>query len=130
MSIAQQGRVPKTVFALDKGGIHLNQNDLIQKIMAAEHQAQALTAQAKIQQDTMEDSIATEIEELRKQYEDQSQAYLRQLEQEEKEKSAQDLAVLDQRLAKKLSQVESIYESQKDQWVQAIFERIVGKAGG
>jgi uncharacterized protein HemX len=108
----------------------VNQNDLIQKIMAAEHQAQALTAQAKIQQDTMEDSITAEIADLRKQYEDQSQVYLQQLEQEEQKKSAKDLAALDQKLAEKLSQVEGIYESQKDQWVQSIFERIVGKAGG
>jgi uncharacterized protein HemX len=78
----------------------------------------------------MEDSITAEIADLRKQYEDQSQVYLQQLEQEEQKKSAKDLAALDQKLAEKLSQVESIYESQKDQWAQSIFERIVGKAGG
>jgi hypothetical protein len=37
---------------------------------------------------------------------------------------------LDDRLTVKLQQVESVYAAQKDQWVQAIFERIVGKAGG
>ena len=31
---------------LNKGGIHLNQADLIQKIIDAEHQAQALAEQA------------------------------------------------------------------------------------
>ena len=57
-------------------------------------------------------------------------AYLKQLELTEHEKSAQRLKELDEKLAAKLSQVENIYQSRKEQWVDAIFDRIVGKAGG
>ena len=113
---------------LHKGGIHLNQADLIQKIIAAEHQAQALAEHAKVQQENMEASIESEIEELRKQYQEKADAYLKQLQETQREKSAQYLETLDQRLQKKLDQVESIYQSRKDQWVEAIFDRIVGKA--
>jgi phosphoserine phosphatase len=108
----------------------LNQTDLIQKIIATEHQAQALTEQAKQQQENMEASITSEIEALRAKYQEEADAYLQKLTQSEHEKSAQHLQALDDRLAAKLQQVESVYTAQKDQWVQAIFERIVGKAGG
>lgn len=114
---------------LNKGGIRLNQTDLIQKIIAAEHQAQALTEQAKAQHEHMEESIDAEIAELRAQYQQQADSYLKQLEQTEREKSKQYLTNLDCRLASKLEQVESIYQSRKDQWIEAIFDRIVGKAG-
>jgi phosphoserine phosphatase len=108
----------------------LNQTDLIQKIIATEHQAQALTEQAKKQQENMEASITSEIEDLRRKYQEEAEAYLQKLMQSEHEKSAKDLQALDDRLTVKLQQVESVYAAQKDQWVQAIFERIVGKAGG
>lgn len=108
----------------------MNQTDLIQKIIAAEHQAQALTESAKHQQENMESSIEAEIAALRAKYQQDAEAFLQQLEHSEQEKSAQRLQELDDRLADKLRQVESIYEATKAQWVEAIFERIVGKAGG
>ena len=113
---------------LNKGGIHLNQADLIQKKIAAEHQAQALAEHAKVQQENMEASIESEIDGLRKQYQERAEAYLQKLQETEREKSAKHLEALDQRLQKKLDQVENIYQSRKDQWVEAIFDRIVGKA--
>ena len=113
---------------LNKGGIHLNQADLIQKIIATEHQAQALAEHAKEQQENMEASIESEIDGLRKQYQEKADAYLQKFQEAEREKCEKHLEALDQRLQKKLNQVESIYQSRKDQWVEAIFDRIVGKA--
>ena len=52
------------------------------------------------------------------------------LEKSEQEKSAVRLKELDERLETKLKQVDVIYEARKDLWVQTIFERIIGKAGG
>ena len=108
----------------------MNQNDLIQKIIAAEHQAQALTETARKEQENMESSIQQEIAALRARYQAQADSYLQNLKQQEQEKSAQYLSELDLRLQAKLTQIDSIYSAQKDAWVDAIFERIVGKAGG
>lgn len=108
----------------------MNQTDLIQRIIAAEHQAQALAGAAKQEQADMEENIDAEIENMRQQYETNAENYLRALEAKEQEKSAKDLEALETHLQSKLSQIESIYASQKDNWINAIFERIVGKAGG
>ncbi len=107
----------------------MNQSDLIQKIIAAEHQAQALTESARNQQENMEASIDGEIRALEQRYQDHATEYLRQLEQAEQARSDKRLQELDHRLQEKLSQVESIYQAKKDEWVDAIFERIIGKAG-
>ncbi len=108
----------------------MNQTDLIQNIIAAEHQAQAMTQQAKAAHENLDASIAAEIDALQKKYQADADAYLQQLEQTEHENSAQYLTSLDSRLAAKLEQIETIYKEQKDQWIESIFERVVGKAGG
>lgn len=108
----------------------MNQTDLIQRIIAAEHQAQALAGAAKQEKADMEKNIDAEIAEMRQRYEQNAEKYLQELEQKEAEKSAKELDALDKRLNAKLSQVESIYLTRKDEWINAIFERIVGKAGG
>ena len=40
----------------------MNQSDLIQRIIGAEHQAQAMTQDAKAQQENLEVSIAEELQ--------------------------------------------------------------------
>lgn len=108
----------------------MNQNDLIQKIIATERQAQALTVDARSQQENIEKSIDDEIAALRTQYQEKAEHYLDTLRQREQEIRVQHLSELDVRLQTKLTQIENIYSTQKDAWVNAIFERIVGKAGG
>jgi molybdopterin converting factor small subunit len=107
----------------------LNQNDLIQRILATEQQAKALTAEARTAKENLESNMDAEIEALRQKYQQEGEEYLETLRQQEHEKSRSHLEDLDARLQAKLSQVENIYQSQKDTWVDAIFARIVGKAG-
>lgn len=108
----------------------MNQTDMIQRIIATEQQAQALTEAAKQEQADLEKNIDAEIAEMRQRYETNAEQFLQDLEQKEHEKSASELEARDKRLKAKLNQVESIYNSQRDAWIDAIFERIVGKAGG
>ena len=99
----------------------MNQTDLIQRIIAAEHQAQVLASAAKQERSDLEKNIDAEIAEMRQRYETNAESFLQELEQKEQEKSAKDLEQLEARLQEKLSQIESIYASQKDVWIDAIF---------
>ena len=108
----------------------MNQNDLIQRIIATEHQAQTLTESAKKAQAEMEQDIAAETAALRARYQAEADRYLQELRQQEQEKSARELDMLKVRLQEKLDQIETIYAAEKEQWTDAIFSRIVGKAGG
>lgn len=108
----------------------MEQNDLIQRIIATEHQAQAITESARETHVHMDEHLEAELAALRLRYQKEADEYLLSLSQKEEAASAQRLAALEQRLQEKLSQIESIYNTQKDNWVENIFQRIVGKDGG
>ena len=108
----------------------MDQNDLIQRIIATEHQAQAITQTARSEHAHMDERIEEELAALRLRYTQEEETYLEALRQRAEEDSAERLSALAQRLQEKLSQIESIYSTQKDSWVEAIFQQIVGKDGG
>ncbi len=113
-----------------KEGFPLDQNDLIQRIIATEHQAQAITEGARAEHANMDANIEAELAALRTRYQEEEAAYLGALRQKAETESAARISALEQRLQKKLAKIESIYSTQKDNWVEAIFDRIVGKDGG
>ena len=117
-------------FSQAKEGFPLDQNDLIQRIIATEHQAQAITQNARSEHAHMDERIDAELAALRQRYAREEERYLETLRQKAEAESTQRLTVLEQRLQEKLSQIESIYSTQKDNWVEAIFRQIVGKDGG
>ncbi len=106
----------------------MNQTDMIQRIIAVERQANSLTDSAKTEKENIEASIQAEIDQLRTNYQENAENYLFKLEKSEQAKSAARLKELDERRERKLSQVEVIYAAKKDEWIQTIFDRIVGKA--
>ena len=106
----------------------MNQRDLIESILAAEHQAQALTEDAKAQSSNIDESIQAEIQSMRARQEKSADEYLGRLEASEIKKREQRMQELDKRLEEKLRQVESIYAARRDLWVDAIFDRIIGRA--
>lgn len=108
----------------------MDQNDLIQRIIATERQAQAITESARTEHANMDENIAAELDALRQHYQQEADAYLDSLRQKAETESTERLAVLERRLQEKLAQIESIHTAQKDTWVEAIFQRIVGKDGG
>lgn len=108
----------------------MHQSELIQRVLAADAQAQAIAQDAHQAQESLENSIQAEIASMTASYEAGAQAQLSELEARESAACRQQLDALDQRLQEKLHQVESLYAAKKDQWVDAIVERIVGKAGG
>lgn len=108
----------------------MQQIDLIQNVLAAEQQAQALTRDAKAQSQNIDASIEAEITRLKETYDAEAALYLENLEQSEARKREMRLQELDVRLKEKLQQVEDIYSSQREAWIESIFSRIVGKEEG
>ncbi len=107
----------------------MNQNDLFQNILSAEQQARSIAEDARIQRDNMEASILQEIEELRQRYTQTAEAHIQRFEANQREQSQRRLAALDLRREANLQKVENIYKANRDEWIDAIFRRIVGKAG-
>lgn len=108
----------------------MNQAELIGKVLAADRQAQAIAKDAKDAEANLDQNIEEEIKVLEATYRNEAQEKLRALEASEKEKCQAQMKLLDAKLHAKLHQVDDLYESKKDLWVDTIVTRIVGKAGG
>lgn len=108
----------------------MNQSDLVQKIILADRQAQAIAQEARRSKSNMDEQITSEISAMETQYQQEAEEHLRKLEQSQKDRAGTRIKALDRKLEKNLGQVESLYEAKKEEWVDAIVERIVGKAGG
>ena len=108
----------------------MNQAELFQKVLATDRQAQAIAQDAKRAQETLDESIEAEIQAMTRDYEAAAQQELQQLQASEQEKSSRQIAQLDQRLQEKLHQVDSLYAAKKEEWVDTIVARIVGKEPG
>lgn len=108
----------------------MEQNDLIQRILATERQAQAITESARSEHEHMDTRIDEELAALKLRYTQEADAYLDGLRKKAEAESSQRLSALSQRLEEKLAQIENIYSAQKEAWAENIFQRITGKDGG
>ena len=108
----------------------MEQNDLIQRILATERQAQAITESARSEHENMDARIDEELAALKLRYTQEADAYLDSLRKKAEAESSQRLAALSSRLEEKLAQIENIYSAQKETWAENIFQRITGKDGG
>ncbi len=108
----------------------MNQAELFQKVLATDRQAQAIAQDAKRAQETLDERIEAEIQAMTRDYENAAQQELQLLQASEAAKCSCQLQQLDQRLQEKLHQVESLYAAKKEEWVDTIVSRIVGKESG
>lgn len=116
--------------SMQKEGLSLEQNDLIQRILATERQAQAITENARSEHENMDARIEEELAALKLRYTQEADAYLDGLRKKAEAEGSQRLAALSSRLEEKLAQIENIYSAQKEAWAENIFQRITGKDGG
>lgn len=105
----------------------MNQAELFQKVLAADRQAQAIAQDARHAQENLEQDIAAEIQAMTLAYEAAAQKELSDLQSSEQAACSRRLQLLDQRLQEKLRQVDSLYAAKKEEWVDTIVARIVGK---
>ncbi len=108
----------------------MNQAELFQKVLATDRQAQAIAQDAKRAQENLDESMEAEIQAMTRDYEKAAQQELQQLQASEQETYSRQLQLLDQRLQEKLHQVDSLYAAKKEEWVDTIVSRIVGKESG
>lgn len=108
----------------------MNQSDIFQKIILADRQAQAIAQEAKSSKSNMDQQIDQEISDMETRYWQEAEDQLKRLEQTQRDRAGARISALDRKLEKTLGQVESLYEAKKEEWVDSIVERIVGKDGG
>lgn len=106
----------------------MNQTDVIQKLVDTDRQAQAIARDAREARENMDAQIEAEIGAMDRRYRQEAEDYLQKLRKAQEKSAGTHLAAMDKKLEDTLHQVDQLYAAKKDDWVDAIFRRIVGKA--
>lgn len=101
--------------------------NLVSKIIAAEHRAQAIARAATEKQESLDADLQRDVARLRSDYFERAQRKIKLVEEVERSAAKKDMAAWDQRLENAMGQVEAAYSKGKDSWVDLLFHRIVGE---
>ena len=103
----------------------MNTNELINQILEIERRAEGISLDAMEQQQQLDEELAASTADLQAQYEIRTEAQLAKIRQSLEEKTARQIETLDNRLNRKLRQLESVYAGEKDHWCDVLVERII-----
>lgn len=98
---------------------------LINELLAAEREANALTAEVRLQQANLDSELAAKKEDILKHYMDGARSRLERLEREEQRRKERELAAQDARLAETSERMERTYARYGDNWVETLFHQVV-----
>lgn len=100
--------------------------DMVNQIVAAEHNARALAAEGRQQQERMQAGLHQEIAGLRERYMEEARRRVQLVRETEQAAAEEEIARLDERQRQAMSRVETVYEKNRDQWVDTLFSLIAG----
>ena len=100
--------------------------ELVNKIVAAEHSAREIAGEARKQEAQLESDLARESAALRKRCYEQADRKLAQVREETAQAERKSVAALDRKLADAMATVETARKKYQDNWVETLFEMIVG----
>ena len=99
---------------------------MVSQIMAAEQGAKALADEAREKGRQVQAGLEREETALRQDYMARADHRLKEVRETEDAASREAIAQLDQRLDRAARKMESVYEKNRDRWVDAMFTIIVG----
>lgn len=107
----------------------MRQSDMINSIVQTEHHAQEITAEAERKRKNLDADVAAEVEKLKEQYRQEAQRRIAEAEQLEAQQREKSLQELQDRLQEALDDIERKEKENHDEWVQALFQRIIENKG-
>ena len=107
----------------------MRQSDMINSIVQTEHHAQKITAEAERKRKNLDADVAAEVEKLKEQYRQEAQRRIAEAEQLEAQQREKSLQELQDRLQEALDDIERKEKENHDEWVQALFQRIIENKG-
>lgn len=98
--------------------------DLVKRIVAAEHSANALAQEAREKEAALDGDLARESGALRESYLERARRRVAIVEETEARLADESAAAIDQRLDRAMQALELAYETHRDEWVEALFSRV------
>lgn len=109
-----------------RGGVSVEYLDMVNQIVAAEHNAKALAEEGRQRQEQLQAGLEREIADLRENYMQRARHRVELVEETERDGAEEDMAKLDEKQRRAMERVEAAYEKNRDQWVETLFSLIAG----
>lgn len=103
----------------------MKHSEMIDSIVETERHAQQIAAQAEARRSNLDAEVAQEVAALEERYRQQVDAQVAQAKAGEEQVLAQGLAQLEEKLSQAMDDIEKKKQIHHDQWVQALFERVL-----
>ena len=100
--------------------------DFVNKIIVAEQTAKKIAREAQEQERALDTDLEREIARLREGYMERARRRVADVERVEAVATKEGLRQWDEKLAEAMSAVERAYAQNREDWIEAIFQRIVG----
>ena len=101
--------------------------ELVNQIVAAEHSAKEIAGEAQRREAELETDLNQEIEALRTRQLEKAKKRLETLRDKESAREQESMVALDKKLSDALAAVEAARSKYQDNWVDTLFEMIVGE---
>lgn len=99
---------------------------MVNQIVAAEHSAKALAEEGRQRQEQLRSGLEREAADLREGYMQRARHRVELVEQTEQAGAEETIARLDERYRQAMKRVETVYEKNRDKWVDTLFSLIAG----
>ncbi len=109
-----------------KGGASVEYIDMIDQIVAAEHNAKTLVEESRQRQEELSAGVEQEIARLREDYLQRAGHRIEVVKQLEQASAEEAIARLDEKQRQAMERVEAVYEKNRDRWADTLFTMIAG----
>lgn len=103
------------------------QLDFINNIVQAEKHAKMISNEAFAQQAALETELAQERDKMKKSLYERAQKRIDMIKQTENKDIFENLTSLDDKINSRMRQVEDVYQQQRDNWIETIFNQVIGR---
>lgn len=105
----------------------MNQKELIEQIIEAESRAQSISDEALLKKEKMDEDLAKETEAMRSEFLKRAKSRIDQISKIETAETAETINRQNAHYQEKLQEIETTCASKKEEWIDTIFNLVIGK---
>jgi len=99
--------------------------EVINKIIEVEHQAQQLADQALDKREHLEEELRQSVGALRQRYMERAEERVAKIRDQEGSQAAENIKSLSQDHTLEMENMERLYRSHREEWIQTLFDKII-----
>ena len=102
-------------------------DDIISKVLNIEDQAEKVIEDTKQEKERLTGIYSEKIEQMRRDIESRSDKRIKELDELEEKDGQKTLDVIEKHSQESIKKMQNLYQQKKDQWINEIYQNIIGR---